>query len=163
MPKGKVRIGQGRVVPFAGRLLITALLLAFMAYMIDQSEEPTIGFMIIFIICSSAVHAAWTTRKILEVHQSNPPLICHYFWVLGFKVNKKALDGTPEGLKIIDQRKNANRKKYEDFQLFLQLRDHQDLFMISREEPEALDKVARDIGKKLSIPIEDSSTKNSDG
>lgn len=154
MAVGKIRIGQGRIVPMEVRMPLTLLLMGLMAYLISQTPEPDLVFMVVFIGSSSALYALWTVRKVLEVDMARSA-ITYYYWVLGVKASKSTQKGKPVHLELHEKSESFGSKKHDDFQAYLALDQEELLFVISREEAEDLYKIASNISKKLGIPLKD--------
>ena len=147
--KKKVRIDQGRTVPSQLRIPLSVVTMALMIYLINSTKTPGIPFMVLFIACSSLLYVLWTSRKILELEPA-PSLIIQYHWIFGYKARRTERRETAKYITIKERDEAADEERHE---VFLVFNNGTSLFLISRDDREAVEKIAQDISRKLGTPI----------
>lgn len=155
----KVRINQGRIVPFQFRMVGTALVLASMAGSLSHFSEGVA--IIICIAISYLLPLIWSSFYILEI-DPDTRTISEVTWITGMKLRKKTSFSSIEKIFVNETRKSqqmtswggkVRTSKIRDYSAFLKLSSEQKFFLLSDKDPENLLKKLDPMAKKLQCEV----------
>ncbi|MEQ8580159.1 MAG: hypothetical protein RIC30_06305 [Marinoscillum sp.] len=155
----KIRINQGRILPWQFRVVGTLIVLGSMAFaLLRLSEFPAI---IICIAISFLIPAMWSAYYILEIDPEQKT-ISEISWILSYKngktkpfreVEKIFVNETKKAQQMTSWAGQVRTSKFQEYMAFLKLTDGDKYFLISDQDPDKLLKRLAPISEKLGCDI----------
>ncbi|WP_159583939.1 hypothetical protein [Marinoscillum sp. 108] len=155
----KIRINQGRILPWQFRMVGTLIVLGSMAFaLLRLSEFPAI---VICIAISFLIPAMWSAYYILEIDPEQKT-ISEFSWVLSFKngktksfqeVEKIFVNETKKAQRMTSWSGQVRTSKFNEYMAFLKLVEGDKYFLISDPDPANLMKRLTPISEKLGCDI----------
>jgi len=155
----KVRINQGRIVPFQFRIGGTAIVLSLMATaLLNLSEIPAI---VLCIVLSLLIPPLWSSFYILEIDPTTKQIL-EIQWIVNWKrvektdyeaIEKIFINRTLQKQQMTSWGGQVRTSKVREYVSYLKLTSGEKFFLLSSTKPERLLKKLEPVQKKLQCEV----------
>jgi hypothetical protein len=155
----KVRINQGRIVPFQFRIVVTALIFFGMAgALLNLSQMPAIG---ICILLGTFMPVVWSMYYILEIDPESKT-ISEITWIAGFQKPKRTPFESIEKIFINETRQQqqmtswagqVRTSRFKELVAYLKLEDGRKFYLLSAADAVDMRSKIEPLSKKLDCQV----------